>query len=164
MFLLFELFFIALLLFIFYILFKNERLALKHILPKARAEVSWSGSERRKFRRLPHELTVTYMVLKKAVARNERGKTIDVSEGGVRVLLDKKLEAGTSLDMKIDVPGTGETAEVVGEVMWTEDAHDANDPSGRRLFYSGIRFSFIKEPAGKSLINYVRSLSSKQED
>lgn len=163
MLLLFELFFIALLLFVFYMLFKNERRALKQLLPKARAEGSWSGSERRKFRRFPQELTVTYMVLKKAVSRNERGKTIDVSEGGVKILLDKKLAPGTSLDMKIDVPGTGETAEVVGEVMWTEDADDANDPSGRRFFYSGIRFSFIKEPAGKFLINYVRALSSKQE-
>lgn len=160
MLLLFGLLFIALLVFIFYMIFKDERFALKHLLPKARIEGSWSGNERRKFRRFSHELTVTYMVLKKALSKNGRGKTVDISEGGVKVLLDKKLDPRTSLNMKIDVPETGETAEVIGEVMWTEDAPDAKDPSGRRFFYSGIRFSFIKEPAGKSLINYVRSLGN----
>lgn len=163
MFFLFELLFIAILLYILYTLSKNERFALKNMLPKARAEGTWSGSERRKFRRFPQELEITYTVLKRVPPKNERGKTIDLSEGGIKVLLDEKLHPGTSVDMKITMPGREEAANIVGEVMWTEDAPDAKDQSGRRFFHSGIKFSFMKESAGKPVVDYVRSLSSKQE-
>ncbi|MCX5680188.1 MAG: hypothetical protein NTZ95_06010, partial [Candidatus Omnitrophica bacterium] len=74
----------------------------------------------------------------------------------------EKLEKGTILGFTIALPDRGRSAKIEGEVAWSEE-FGGTDPSGRRLFYSGIRFLAIKEPSGFSLIEYIRSLPSSLE-
>jgi c-di-GMP-binding flagellar brake protein YcgR len=137
------------------VLIKTERINLKRFIPRARVEEFWDGKERRRHVRFKKALDVTYKVEKKPHLKN--GRTVDISEGGMKLLIDEKLFKGAILDLEVELAGTGTTAEVEGEVVWSEDSK-FNDGSGKRYFASGIQFIAIKEPSGSRLIDYIRSL------
>ena len=154
-----EFLFVILLSAVLFMIFKNEGLALKNKLHKARVEECWHGECRRKHPRISKSLGVVYSVVKNHAVKNMSGNTVNISEGGVKLLLDEKLPPETTLSLKITISDPGEAAEVTGEIIWTEDAADVNDPSGKRFFYSGIKFSSTKNPSGIKLTEYIRSLT-----
>lgn len=157
-----ELFFIALLLATLFMVSRNDGFAVRNKLRQAMLEGYWSGKNRRQYPRFAKSLEVAYSVLKRAVMV-AKGETVNISEGGVKLLLDEKLPLGTTLNLKISLPHNGQVSEITGDVVWTEEAPDVKDPSDKRFFYSGIRFSSIKESSGKSFVDYIRSISPNQE-
>ncbi len=160
MFLIVELLFIVLLAMVLLMLYKTERFLVKKRLPSAMVEEYWNGRERRQHVRFQKALEVTYIVEKRPHLNNN-GKTVDISEGGIKILLGEKLSEGVILDLKVSLPGSQEPAELEGMVVWSEDVKE-KDASGKRCFHSGVKFSAIKEPSGKRLINYIYSLASSQ--
>ena len=70
------------------------------------------------------------------------GRTLDVSEGGVRVETHRKLANGTELEMDIAIEDRIITAK--GEVVHTEELKNG-------LFGTGIRFSAISDEDRESL-------------
>ena len=159
-----ELIFILILGAVLITMFKTDGLAIKDRSRQAKLEKCWSGKNRRQHPRFPQSLTVLYVIIKRQGALSAAGSTKDISEGGLRLVLDEKLPMGTSLNLKISLPDSTQPAEVYGVVVWTEDASDIKEPSGKRLFYSGIKFSSIKEPSGKYLIDYIRSISQEHQE
>ena len=155
-----EFFFIMLLIAILVMLVKTERINLKKLIPQARIEEYWDGKERRHQLRFNKALEVNYKIEKRPHLR--RGKTVNISEGGLKLVLDDKLAKGTILNLSIAIPNSKGSAEVEGEVVWCEDAN-INDDSGKRFFYSGIKFFAIKEVSGLRLIDYIRSLPSESK-
>ena len=156
MFLVLELLFIILLIAILFMVYKNEYISLKRAEPHGMAEEYWDRKERRKHTRFKKALGVNYSVRKKPRCDNP-GKTADISEGGIKLLLSEKLQKGTVLDLKIPLSSPSQTVEAVGEVMWSEETQQ-KDISGKRLFYSGVMFRASHDPSYKFLIRYVRSL------
>ncbi len=70
------------------------------------------------------------------------GRTLDVSEGGVKVETHRKLDNGTELEMDIAVEEKIITAK--GEVVHTEELKSG-------LFGTGIRFTSISDEDRKIL-------------
>lgn len=70
------------------------------------------------------------------------GRTLDVSEGGVKVETHRKLADGTELEMDIAIEDKIITAK--GEVVHTEELENG-------LFGTGIRFTSISEEDRRSL-------------
>ena len=70
------------------------------------------------------------------------GRTLVVSEGGVKVETHRKLAKGTELEMDIAIEDKIVTAK--GEVVHTEELKNG-------LFGTGIRFTSISEEDRKSL-------------
>lgn len=70
------------------------------------------------------------------------GRTLDVSEGGVKVETHRKLDNGTELEMDIAVEEKIITAK--GEVVYTEELKNG-------LFGTGIRFTSISDEDRKIL-------------
>ncbi len=136
-------------------LWAHERVTNNRIIPRAKIEESWDGEERREHKRFKNDLDVEYKVEKKPHLKT--GKSADISKGGMKLLLDEKLSKGSILDLKLTIPGTKNTIEVEGEVIWTDDAEE-RDPSGKRFFHTGIKFVAIKEPYGEHLSGYLASL------
>ncbi|MFA6143046.1 MAG: PilZ domain-containing protein [Candidatus Omnitrophota bacterium] len=153
-----ELLFVVLLSMILYMIYLHERVLTKNNTPHAMMEEYWSGKERREHFRFEKSLNVSYAVEKKQHLKNS-GKTVDISEGGMKLLLDEKLPISTIVDLKVTLPNSRKFAEVEGEVIWSEEVKEI-DPSGKRLFHSGIRFLAVKEPSNGKLAEYVRSLAS----
>ncbi len=163
MFFLAELLFIVLLVAILYLIFKYDGFSSRNRSRQCKIEECWSGRERRQHPRFAQSIAISYSVMKKRISNGISGKTVDISEGGAKLVLDEKLPIGASLLLKILVPGSGLTAEISGDVVWTEDASEIQESSGKRYFYSGVKFSSIKEPAGKHFIDFIRSIGQKIE-
>jgi hypothetical protein len=70
------------------------------------------------------------------------GRTLDVSEGGVKVETHRQLANGTELEMDIAIEDNIITAK--GEVVYTEELKNG-------LFGTGIRFTAISEEDRRSL-------------
>ena len=139
-------------------LWGHERIATKRVVPRAKIEECWDGEERRSHGRFNENLEVEYGVRKKPHLKN--GRTVNLSKIGIKLLLDEKLQKGAILGLKIHIPEKRRTIEVEAEVVWTNDA-DKKDPSGKRFFFSGLKFISIKEPAGIHLSEYLTHLESK---
>lgn len=158
MFLIIEGLFILLLSMVLFMIYRDEHSTGKNILPCAIAEEYWSGRERRYYVRFKKSLKVSYIVEKKPHLKNN-GMTIDVSAGGFKLLMSEKLSKGTILDIKVTIPGAKVEAELEGEVVWSEDAKP-NEGSEQRMFYVGVKFCGIKDPEGRSFMDYIRSLAA----
>jgi len=156
-----ELLFVVLLSMILYMIYLHERILTKKNTPQAKMEEFWSGKERREHFRFEKSLGVNYIIEKKAHLKNA-GTTVDISEGGMKLLLDEKLSNDTIVDLKVFLPNSHKFAEVEGKVIWSEEVKEI-DPSGKRLFYSGISFIAVKEPSNGKLAEYIRSLASDLE-
>jgi len=153
-----EFLFILLLIFVFALIYKKERLSALARLSHASIEECWSGKERRKYTRFKRRLDVICTLEKKLRLKNN-AETVDISEGGVKLLLDKKLMRDDIVRLKLELPGARGSMEVEGKVVWSEGAKD-NNTSDKRFFHAGVMFSSIKEPSGESFLNYIRSLST----
>ena len=162
MFLVLELLFIILLITILFMVYRNERISSKRAQPHGIAEEYWDGKERRKHARFKKALDIYYSVRKTSRYANP-GKTADISEGGIKLLLDEKLQKGAILDLKIPLANSSRAVEVEGEVMWSEESAQKNI-SGKRFFYSGVMFRASPDPSYKFLIRYVRSLGPGEAD
>jgi len=156
MFLVFELLLVLLLTMILFMLYRIDLTGVKDRPPYAVLKEYWKGKERREHVRFNKALEVEYIVEKKTHLRSN-GKTVDISQGGMRLLVDEKFAKGVILDLKMKLPKTNRVVEVEGEVVWSEDA-ETDDPSGKRFFYAGVKFLGIKEPAGKHLAEYLKSI------
>ena len=146
---------------VLFIIYAREIALAKKNGHKASLEEFWPGKNRRRHVRFKNKLEFSYTVSKKVKLKN-KGTTVDISEGGIKILIDEKLGIGSILEFMIVFPDNGRSAKVEGEVVWSEES-DSADPSGKRFFYSGIKLLAIKEPSGSNLIEYIRSLPSSLE-
>ncbi len=157
MILMFEFLFILLLVLVLFMLYKSERSSTKNLMPQAEVEEYWSGKERREHVRFKKHLPVTYTVQKRPHLKSN-GRTVDISQGGMKLLLSEKLPKGTIVDLTLELSDIKDTVEIEGHIAWSEEK-ESKDSSGKRFFYSGIKFSAIKEPSTDSFLNYMRSIS-----
>jgi c-di-GMP-binding flagellar brake protein YcgR len=139
-------------------LWAHEKISIKRVVPRAKVEEFWDGEERRSHKRFNKTLELEYFVQVKPEQKKLR--TVDVSRGGIKLLLDEKLPKGTILCLKIYIPEKRQTVEVDTEVVWTDNA-DKRDDSGKRFFFSGLKFISVKEPSGVHLSEYLTRLESE---
>ena len=138
-------------------LWAHERIAAKKVIPHARIKEYWNGDERRAHTRFNKDLEVEYSVEKKPLLKSSG--TVNLSKGGIKLLLDEKLPKGVILDLKLLLPEKKRTVEIEAEVVWTNDA-DEKDLSGKRFFHSGLKFIAIKEPSGTHFSQYITHIES----
>jgi hypothetical protein len=153
--------FILLLVIILFMVFNLDGFSARGRRRAASVKEYWCGKDRREHPRFTQSLEVSYSVIKGQVITNAGGKTVDISEGGAKLLLDEKLPQGMRVSLKISIPTARHMVEMTGDVMWTEDALDIQDPSGKRFFYSGIKFSTAQESSGNPLGSFIRSLTPR---
>ena len=158
MLLLIELLFIVILSMILFMIYKRESASSKKNSSMASVEEFWAGKERRKHVRFQKSFDIIYVLEKHPQLKNQC-RTLDISEGGMKILIDQKLEKGAVMSLSIDIAGSSHPAEVDGEIMWSEESK-ISGPSGKRMFYSGIKFLAMKEKRGKILVEYLRGLPS----
>lgn len=161
--------FLVLLSFMLFMLWGHEKLSLKRFIPRALVKEYWDGDERRSDLRFEDDLEIEYNVKKKSGLKSGSlllnaigvGKSLNISSGGMKLMLDEKLPNGAIMALKIYTPEDKKTIEVEAEVVWTKEV-EGMDPSGKRFFHSGIKFTGIREPSGIHLRQYIAFLGSKK--
>ena len=83
--------------------------------------------EQRRYKRLPVESKVFIELRSPAPGGDDPGKialcrTTNISQRGLRVQLGTELEAGSILQIGVDLPDSRETLYLAGEVRWCDPA------------------------------------------
>jgi Tfp pilus assembly protein PilZ len=91
------------------------------------------SEQRRKHLRLPIESTTFIELLSPRLGQSESGrmvtcKTMNVSRGGLQVILAEELTVGAILQIGVDLPGAEDTLYLAGEVRWCLPSQEAQQP------------------------------------
>jgi Tfp pilus assembly protein PilZ len=89
--------------------------------------------QRRKHLRLPIESTSFIELLLPRLGQAESGrmitcKTMNVSRGGLQVILAEEITVGAILQIGVDLPGADGTLYLAGEVRWCLPSNDQQNP------------------------------------
>lgn len=91
------------------------------------------SEQRRKHLRLPLESTTFIEMLSPRMGQAESGrmitcKTMNVSRGGLQVVLAEELTVGAILQIGVDLSGAADTLYLAAEVRWCLPSNDAQNP------------------------------------
>ncbi|NQU95758.1 MAG: PilZ domain-containing protein [Candidatus Omnitrophica bacterium] len=125
-----------------------------------RVQVSgyWDGKERRSAERLNITFEVKYFTNGKGL----NAKSMDVSTSGIRLVLDEKIVKGTPVRLELKIPDQTRPIKARGEVMWSDEAKDAEKTSPKRLFNTGLKFYALQKANEKILFDFIDSLRSRK--
>jgi hypothetical protein len=93
--------------------------------------------ERRKFRRLE---TKEKTSLNKEGAEVEEGRLLDISPGGMRIILEKESPVGSLISGQFKILPNAGPFYIKGEVAWVKPSPA---PEGSRVFEVGIKFNKV---------------------
>ena len=77
------------------------------------------GEEQRRFPRIPEAFTVMYRVSGELASSWCEVVTQNVSAGGVRFLVSEALDAGTTIMLRLALPGLSQPLQINGQVVWS---------------------------------------------
>ncbi len=84
---------------------------------------------------------------------------INMSKGGAGFLCNEKLQAGTSLVIKIRIPGISAESEIISEVKWI-----SKNPEQSYRYRTGLAFSSYGEGKNqnpKEVLTFLESLETR---
>ncbi|RMH56626.1 MAG: hypothetical protein D6679_08770 [Candidatus Hydrogenedentota bacterium] len=110
------------------------------------------GAERRRFRRIPIEISAFYRVLwvpeqpyRESAPLTETGHIKNLSAGGLYIVTGSRYPISTLLEIQFELPTIPESISAFAMVVWSEE-------KGNGLFGHGLHFSHI-ETRDVDLIN-----------
>jgi len=81
----------------------------------------------------PRKEVITSLSYRVITPMGGKGVTSNISEGGLCIVLDKKIPIGTMLELKFELPGEEEAPiETFAKVMWQKEAEGG--------FLTGVKF------------------------
>lgn len=89
--------------------------------------------------------------------KNEARGAVNLSEGGILIILHSKLAAGTKVRVRIEMEHYNDIIEADGEIRWCTQS--ARDPSN---YYAGVQFKDLP-PAQASHLAKMRSWFTSPE-
>lgn len=110
---------------------------------------------RRNFTRVDHELLVNYAHYDLEQVKDDEGmaKTINMSVRGLLLLLPRGVEAGTSLQLALNLDG--EVVEIIGRVVRCEP--EADDTG---MFDAGIELEYVPERFTEAVEHYFKPITT----
>lgn len=111
-----------------------------------------AGAERRIHYRMPTQLDVFFRTL--TASDKTGGKTINVSAGGLLLVVEKQVNLGTFLELRFEnISDDQKPIFAVGKVVRVDEIKK----EGKTYYGLGIRFTNIKENDRSRIIEIVRS-------
>ncbi|MFH1996071.1 MAG: PilZ domain-containing protein [Candidatus Omnitrophota bacterium] len=150
---------ILILLTILLALYRDEFQLKKKVRFIALLEKFWDGRERRRSVRLGADVEIRYKELRWPADANG-GRAVNLSDTGMRLLIDKKMSSGTRLELSFTPPHKSNIVRVIATVVWCNEAKDKEDLRDKRLFHIGVRISEVREPAKRAFADYMSMLEN----
>ena len=132
----------------------DEKLAHRRNMELVKLRGFWDGDERRSTDRLNISLEVHY----KTTGRQVSSKSTDISEKGIRLVLDRRFETGTPLTMAIRIPDRDHIVKTTGSVVWVIKNVDRKNPF-KRLFNTGIKFHKFHDSGEEKLFSFLQNFA-----
>lgn len=105
--------------------------------------------ERRGFLRVDESVPLTYHKIESTAAKTTQ--TVDISGGGVKIILSEPIEKGAVVQLKLNLPNLLSPIFCVGKVMWC----GKENISGVKKVICGIAFLDIHPQDRKSIVEYA---------
>lgn len=117
---------------------REERLVSRGRVPTGRLRRLWFGPERRRapryridwptrYHRPPDELRLKL-------------KTRDLSRTGVGLVVQERLEVGSSLQLELTLPKRAQALQLLGQVRWAKEVPPRLKEDDSRTFFIGVQF------------------------
>ncbi len=118
-------------------------------------------SENRKHLRLPVASTTFIELESPALKENSRGtvvkcKTLNVSRGGLLVILDREVPVGAILQLGVDLANDEQTLYLAAEVRWCTRAEDSG--IRRDGWYAGFQVLNSEGSDVKRWVNLIKGM------
>jgi hypothetical protein len=91
-----------------------------------------------------------------------KAKIVNLGTGGIFIKSADPLSPGDSLTMEFLLPGTLNSIELVGEVMYSR-VHEEKQGQDEDVHVAGIQFSDLKEPYYGMILDYTLKMLDNQE-
>jgi c-di-GMP-binding flagellar brake protein YcgR len=128
--------------------------------PHGLVEEVWLGEERRKSVRVSSRLEVVYSYDKKS-KYIKRAYTENISNGGLKMLAEEKLETNAPLVLEIHTPGSDRPILARGEVVWVDETPRSGE-RGRRVYGAGIKFTDLKQLDKDRFAHLIENIQKNQ--
>ncbi|MBI3318390.1 MAG: PilZ domain-containing protein [Candidatus Omnitrophica bacterium] len=139
---------------IFAVVVREERLAAGGKVPMGRLRRFWPKAERRRFPRYRVDWPIRY---RRIPGNHAPAKTRDVSQTGVGLLLQEKLEAGTHVELELTLSGQEKPVIAFAEIVWSKEVSSREGSGGVRNFFTGLRFKGMDPAVEKRLGMMLKS-------
>lgn len=103
--------------------------------------------DRRKYIRIQKALDFTYRI-KDGKGPKQESVTRNISPGGIRGLIDKRIKKGDWIELDIPIPTLGRSISAVAKVIWTADEKDDK-------IDVGLKFEQIDPQAKNMYLEYI---------
>lgn len=117
-----------------------------------------ANKERRRFRRLDTVLDIRYEVPENPRI-SQSGKTRDISQGGIGVIILEKFKPGTQLRIWVKFPNLKEELFMLGDVAWVREI--TKEKEEKRIFYAGIRFTAVDNVSQLKLGDFINIIEKQ---
>ena len=144
---------------ILYLIHKEDLKSKADRMARGEVEKYWNGAERRRHVRFDASIKVRYTL--KRSSPDGDAVSRDISEGGIRLLVDKKLERGTILNLRIANGPQAQPISLEGVIVWCNEARDKKDSDGRRLFHIGVKLTRIEKGSRDIFYGMIRSFEER---
>ncbi|MFH0790852.1 MAG: PilZ domain-containing protein [Candidatus Omnitrophota bacterium] len=110
--------------------------------------------ERRNFPRLNFRVDFKYNILNKTRFKDEPAETKNLSEGGICIILLKKVDIGDKLNLKFYLPETNTAIKTTGRVVWTQEFTIGTIDTST-AYDVGIEFTDISQEDRHKINQYI---------
>jgi hypothetical protein len=116
----------------------------------------WALREKRRFVRFQENMAIRYNRVNSS--SNWNGTNMkNISKKGLCISTYEKLKKKDILDIEIEVPGFSKSVRLTGSVMWVKELNSL-DKDGKRMFYTGLKFTKIAPESEAVLITHLNTL------
>jgi c-di-GMP-binding flagellar brake protein YcgR len=119
----------------------------------------WDGVNRRKFRRTKYPCLIT-MRKNSPPSAAVFTQTVNLSVGGIRVLIAKKLDVMAEVSLELDLKDMSPALFTTGVVIRSKQLF-ANKNSKRLRYDTGIRFTHLKDADRRRIEHIIQHLRKK---
>jgi c-di-GMP-binding flagellar brake protein YcgR len=117
----------------------------------------WDGAERRKTVRVNCELDVKYNLLPSKEGANLKSVSKDISEGGLKLIVDEKMTPGSTLELELSLPNHKSPLKVKGRVAWQREIPGDIKKTGIRCFATGIEFIRVARSDRRGITDFINN-------
>ncbi|MBN3039343.1 MAG: PilZ domain-containing protein [Candidatus Omnitrophica bacterium] len=82
----------------------------------------------------------------------------DVSGIGVRLIVDRKLDVGTNVEVELFLPGDSQAVPAKGKIVWIKkckETEETNVEKKKEYYYAGVELTEIDERSRVRISKYV---------
>jgi len=110
--------------------------------------------EKRKFPRLPYNISVKIDVLIASAYKVEETRTKNTSAGGICIVILQKVKIGTLVRLRFSLPGETKFVAVRGRVVWVEEFSVSHELP-HKAYDCGVEFLDITLQDQEKINHYI---------